>query len=138
MATHISHSPEETAALARALAPTLEKGSVLALVGDLGAGKTQFVKGLAEGLGVLSAVTSPTYTLIHEYPAPPGSPPLFHIDLYRLETAEEALAIGLDDYLEGTGITAIEWPDKFPHLLPERTLWVHFQIGEGDTREIVF
>jgi tRNA threonylcarbamoyladenosine biosynthesis protein TsaE len=97
---------------------------VLALCGDLGAGKTHFVKGLAVGLNSDAAVTSPTFTLIHEYLG--GRLPLYHFDFYRLEDEDEALKIGLDEYLHGDGVCVIEWADKFPELLPTETQWYRF------------
>src|SRR5690349_16704452 len=99
MATIISRSADETVALGRAQATLLRRGDVLALCGDLGAGKTHFVKGLAAALGTDAAVTSPTFTLIHEYPG--GRLPLYHFDFYRLDDEDEALKIGLDEYLDG-------------------------------------
>ncbi|MDD5350877.1 MAG: tRNA (adenosine(37)-N6)-threonylcarbamoyltransferase complex ATPase subunit type 1 TsaE [Chthoniobacteraceae bacterium] len=134
MASITSHSPQETFQLGQRLAAGLRPGDVLALEGDLGAGKTQFTKGLAAGLGVEADVTSPTFTLVHEYPG--GRLPLFHIDLYRLEDAEEVLGIGLDDYLDGDGVTVIEWADKFAALMPPGVRWIRFRVGEGDDREI--
>jgi len=136
MATIISHNPEETFALGIQCAASLRRGDVLALAGDLGAGKTQFSKGLAAGLGVECDVTSPTFTLIHEYPG--GRLPLFHIDLYRLEDEEEVLGIGLDEYLEGDGVTVIEWADKFSSLMPTGVRWIRFRVLEGDEREIAY
>ncbi len=134
MASIISHHPQETFELGRALAAELRPGAVLALAGDLGAGKTHFTKGLAAGLGVETDVTSPTFTLVHEYPG--GRLPLAHIDLYRLEEPGEALDIGLDDYLYGDGVTVIEWADKFEALIPKEARWVRFRVLEGDDREI--
>ena len=134
MALIISHSPQETFELGRQFAASLRRGAVLALAGDLGAGKTQFSKGLAAGLGVEAEVTSPTFTLIHEYPG--GRLPLFHIDLYRLEEEEEVLGIGLDEYLDGDGVTVIEWADKFAELMPRGVTWLRFRVLEGDEREI--
>jgi tRNA threonylcarbamoyladenosine biosynthesis protein TsaE len=134
MATIISDSPEETWRAGHAMAATLQPGDILALVGDLGAGKTHWVKGLAAGLGSDAPVTSPTFTLIHEYPG--GRLPLCHIDCYRLETPAELLAIGLDEYLDGRNVLAIEWSDKFPSLIPPAARWIRFAIGEGDHREI--
>jgi len=124
VATTISHSPEETAVLGHAEAATVRRGDVLALCGDLGAGKTQFVKGLAAALGSEAAVTSPTFTLIHEYVG--GRLPLYHFDFYRLDTEDEALKIGLDEYLDGDGVCVIEWADKFCNLLPVHTKWYRF------------
>lgn len=134
MATIISHHPQETFELGRALAAELRPGDVLALAGDLGAGKTQFTKGLAAGLGVEADVTSPTFTLVHEYPG--GRLPLVHIDLYRLEEPTEVLGIGLDDYLYGNGVTVIEWADKFEALMPPDVRWIRYRVLEGDDREI--
>src|SRR5262249_50153872 len=109
-------------------------GEVWALVGDLGAGKTHFVQGAASGLNTSTPATSPTFALIHEYPG--GRLPLYHFDFYRLETAAEALALGLDEYLDGDGLTIIEWADKFPSLLPPATRWFRFEILTGDHRRI--
>jgi tRNA threonylcarbamoyladenosine biosynthesis protein TsaE len=134
MATTISHSPGETFELGRRIGATLRGGEVLALDGELGAGKTQFVKGLAAGLGHDSDVTSPTFTLIHEYTG--GRLPLYHFDFYRIESEDEAIRAGLDDYLGGSGVLAIEWAGKFPALLPRTTRWLRFRAGAGDTREI--
>jgi tRNA threonylcarbamoyladenosine biosynthesis protein TsaE len=135
MATIISHSAEETFRAGEAAAGRVRAGDVLALVGDLGAGKTQWVKGLAAGLGSNATVTSPTFTLIHEYRG--GRLPLYHVDCYRLGRAEELLGIGLDDYLDGRGVLVMEWADKFPELLPAATRWVRFGIREGEEREIM-
>ncbi len=134
MASITSLRPADTFALGREIAASLKGGEVLALVGDLGAGKTQFVKGLAAGLGHIEEVTSPTFTLIHEYIG--GRLPLYHFDLYRLESANEVLQIGLDDYLSPNAIVAVEWADKFRSLFPPDTRWIEFQIGVGETREI--
>jgi len=129
-----SHSPAETFAHGRALAASLRPGDVLALDGDLGAGKTQFVKGIAAGLGCEGDVTSPTFTLVHEYAG--GRLPLFHFDFYRLKNADEALRIGLDDYLGEGGVIVIEWAGKFPELLPAGTRRFLLRAGDGDVRFI--
>ena len=134
MATTISQSAEETIALGQAIAATLRRGDVLALCGELGAGKTQFVKGLTSGLGADAAVTSPTFTLIHEYSG--GCLPVYHFDFYRLDDEDEALKIGLDEYLDGDGVCLIEWADKFPALLPPHTRWLHFSYREDGARII--
>jgi len=97
----------------------LKGGEVITLSGVLGAGKTQLVKGLARGLGYRGAVTSPTFTLINEYVG--GRLPLYHIDLYRIKSTEEAIAFGIEDYLPSAGVTVIEWPDRVEALLPEGT-----------------
>lgn len=134
MDTITSHSPAETFAHGRALAASLRAGDVLALDGDLGAGKTHLVKGIAAGLGCTGDVTSPTFTLVHEYTG--GRLPLFHFDFYRIENAEEVLRVGLDDYLDERGLVVIEWAGKFPSLLPAGTRWFRLRAGDGDTRFI--
>jgi tRNA threonylcarbamoyladenosine biosynthesis protein TsaE len=134
MATTISHSAEETMAHGRALGAALRRGDVLGLCGDLGAGKTHFVKGLATALGADADVTSPTFTLIHEYIG--GRLPLYHFDFYRLDDEDDALKIGLDEYIEGDGVCVIEWADKFPGLLPAHTQWLRFSHREDGARII--
>jgi tRNA threonylcarbamoyladenosine biosynthesis protein TsaE len=134
VASTTSAKPSETLAFARQLAPGLKPGDVVALCGDLGAGKTQFVKGLAEGLGYLGDVTSPTFTLIHEYFG--GLMPLYHFDFYRLETEAEVLAVGLEEYLASDGVCVFEWADKFRDLLPAHTRWFHLSIS-GENRRMI-
>ena len=122
-----------TLAYGAAVGVSLKPGEILALTGDLGAGKTHFTKGVALGLGAAeNEVTSPTFTLINEYAG--GRLPLYHFDFYRLDSPEEALRLDLDDYLEGRGVCVIEWADKFPELLPPRTRWFHFSIGADEAR----
>jgi tRNA threonylcarbamoyladenosine biosynthesis protein TsaE len=111
MVTNISHSPAETAALGEAWGHSVQRGLVIGLCGDLGAGKTQLVKGLARGLGVKARVHSPTFALVNVYSG--GRLPLFHLDLYRLETREQILAAGLDEYLDPNGIAVIEWAERW-------------------------
>lgn len=130
----ISHSPSETFEHGRALAGTLRAGDVLALDGELGAGKTHFVKGIAAGLGCADDVTSPTFTLVHEYTG--GRLPLFHFDFYRLDNENETLRLGFDDYLGAGGVLVIEWAGKFSALLPSGTRWFQLRAGEGDVRYI--
>ena len=110
MATFISHSPAETEALGEQFGRAVERGQVIALSGDLGAGKTQFVRGLARGLGISGRVHSPTFTLVNEYGG--GRLKLFHLDLYRLETAEQILAAGIEEYLKPEGVSVIEWAER--------------------------
>lgn len=109
-------------------------GDIFALVGELGAGKTHFVKGMAEGVGCRAAVTSPTFTLLHEYEG--GRLPLYHFDFYRLDHADAAVKLGLDEYLEGDGICVIEWADRFPELLPARAVWIDLTNRDDGTRLI--
>jgi tRNA threonylcarbamoyladenosine biosynthesis protein TsaE len=132
--TIISHSADETFRRAQDFARELRRGDVLALAGELGGGKTQFVKGVASGLGHDDAVTSPTFTLIHEYTR--GRLPLYHFDFYRAENAAEILRLGFDDYLGENGIVAIEWADKFPDLLPATARWIRFRLRPDGAREI--
>ena len=116
------------------LAGELQRGDVLALSGDLGTGKTALVKGIARGLGITQDVTSPTFTLMHEYAG--GQLLLFHIDLYRLDKVEQALAIGIEDYLNGPGVTAIEWAEKIEPLLPAHTTRILMESVGENTRRI--
>jgi len=106
----ISHSPAETAALGEHWGRHAYRGCVIALSGELGAGKTQFVKGLARGLAVSGRVHSPTFTLVNEYRG--GRLPLFHLDLYRLETPAQIWSAGIEDYLQPEGVSVIEWADR--------------------------
>jgi len=129
-----THGADETLKFGEQLAATLHPGDVLALSGDLGAGKTVLIKGIARGLGVTQDVTSPTFTLVHEYPG--GRLPLFHIDLYRLDTVDQALAIGIEEYLNGSGITAIEWAEKIAPLLPPRTTRIRMESVAENVRRI--
>jgi len=130
-----SKSTSETIRLGKSVGSRLRAGDVVALVGELGAGKTQFIKGLATGAGVgkPTYVSSPSFTLINEYP---GRVPFYHIDLFRLENQKEAEGLGLEDYLHGGGITAIEWADKIPSLLPEEMLSIHMVYTGKNTRSI--
>lgn len=128
-----SSSEEETRAIAAGVARTLQPGAVLLLSGDLGAGKTAFVRGLAEGLGQeADQVTSPTFTLVHEYRG--GRLPLIHVDLYRLDTADLA-EIGLDDDLAAVGVVAVEWPERLARV-PAGALRIAIADTGGDTRVI--
>src|SRR2546426_273058 len=119
MATLISHSPEETEALGQQWGREAKPGWVIGLSGDLGAGKTQLVKGLARGLGIKACVQSPTFALVNEYHG--GRLPLAHLDFYRLETPAQIIAAGLEEYwLKPTGVTVIEWIERWPELLQTR------------------
>jgi tRNA threonylcarbamoyladenosine biosynthesis protein TsaE len=123
----------EMEALGAEIAGGLAAGSVLALVGGLGAGKTRLVKGLAKGIGFGGEVTSPTFSLVHEYRG--GRLPVFHFDLYRLKDDQELLGIGWDEFLDEPGIVVAEWADLFPDLLPPGTRWLHFEVlPEGGRR----
>ncbi|MCS6770500.1 MAG: tRNA (adenosine(37)-N6)-threonylcarbamoyltransferase complex ATPase subunit type 1 TsaE [Kiritimatiellae bacterium] len=131
----VSFSAKETRSIAAGLARRLGPGAVIALHGELGSGKTCFVQGLAEGLGCAAAVTSPTFTLLHEYRG--GRLPLYHADLYRIQSPEEFLKAGLMDYLEGDGVIAIEWADRIAELLPAATLHVRLAMGAKPDERII-
>lgn len=130
-----SRSVEQTQAAAALLADLLEPGSVIAFDGDLGAGKTHFVQGLAQGLGVKSALTSPTFNVMSSYPE--GRLPLYHFDLYRLEDALELEDIAFYDLVEADGVSCIEWATKFPDEIPAHGLWLAITTAEDGARRIV-
>ena len=115
-----SRSAEETFAMGEFMAKKLQPGMVLCLNGDLGVGKTVFVKGIARGLGITEPVVSPTFTLLQEYKG--GRIPLYHFDVYRIEDEEEMFEIGFDDYLYGDGVCLIEWAENVKGLLPENAV----------------
>ena len=135
MATIISNSPEETLALGESWAEEAQPGWVIGLEGDLGAGKTQLVKGIARGLGITEPVTSPTFTLVCEYEGGKSQLPLHHLDFYRLENDEQILTAGLEPYFSPEGITVIEWVNRWTGPLP--TYYRHVtitQTGETERR----
>ena len=134
MATFISNSPAETQAIGRRLAEDVGAGSVLALTGDLGSGKTVFVKGLVVGLGSSTDVTSPTFTILHEYRG--GRVTVYHFDFFRLEDRQSVARLGLDDYFFGDGVSVIEWADRFPEFIPEQARWILFEIKSQNQRAI--
>ncbi len=114
MATYISNSPEATLALGETWGRAAANGWVIGLSGYLGSGKTQLAKGIARGLGFAGRVHSPTFALINQYEG--GRLPLFHVDLYRLETPEQIIAAGLEEYFHPAGVSIIEWPERYPSL----------------------
>lgn len=117
-----SSSVDETLRIASGFGEGLKPGDVVCLTGDLGSGKTHFVKGVAAHFGVKpEQVSSPTYTLIHEYS---GSIPVFHFDCYRLKNEQEALEIGAEEYFYGEGVCLVEWPEKIESLIPEEAIWI--------------
>jgi tRNA threonylcarbamoyladenosine biosynthesis protein TsaE len=134
VATFISNSPVETEAIGRRFAKDVEVGSVLALKGELGSGKTLFTKGLVAGLGSNAAVASPTFTIIHEYPG--GRLPVYHFDFFRLEDRQSVTRLGLDDYFFGDGVSVIEWADRLAELVPAHARWILFEIKSENTRAI--
>ncbi len=134
MVTFISNSPAETEKFGCQFAKKLSAGSILALKGELGSGKTQFVKGLAAGVGSNAAVTSPTFTIVHEYSG--GRWPIYHFDFFRIEDRQSAVRLGLDDYFFDDGVSVIEWADRFPDLIPESAQWVSFEMKSENERAI--
>jgi tRNA threonylcarbamoyladenosine biosynthesis protein TsaE len=134
VATFISNSQDETEAIGRRLAEHIGVGSVLALKGDLGSGKTSFVKGLVAGLGSSAGVTSPTFTILHEYRG--GRLPVYHFDFFRVEDRQSVKGLGVDDYFFGDGISVIEWADRFPEFIPEQARWILFEIKSENQRAI--
>ena len=131
----ITNGPEETEALGARLARALEPGAVVAFTGDLGAGKTAFVRGLARGLGIRDRGTSPTFTIVNEYEG--GRLPLFHFDLYRLGCADELFDIGWEDYLARGGVCAVEWSERMEELLEPGTIRVDLRRGEDEDRRVI-
>ena len=131
MPTFQTTSPEETVEAGRALASRLAPGGVVALAGDLGAGKTHFVRGLAAGWGADAGdAASPTFALLHEYAAPRGN--VHHLDLYRAKDASEVWSAVHDELDHGSGLLVIEWADRFPELVPPGAVWVRIRhAGEG-------
>ncbi len=127
-----SESEQDTMDFARRLLKEMPSGGVIALHGDLGAGKTVFARGFAQALGITEPVSSPTYTILQEYPAP-GGRYLYHLDLYRISDERAALAFGVDEYLESGEYVLVEWPERIAGLLPENTL--HLEISHsGETK----
>ncbi len=130
----ISNSVKETIAAGRTYGEQARRGDVFALRGDLGAGKTQFVKGFVAGLGSKADVTSPTFVLLHEYGG--GRVPVYHFDFYRVENRDALLRLGFDDYVFGDGVSLIEWADRYGDLIPSHATWLSFEVGDENTRLI--
>ena len=122
-----STSPHTTLELGKSIGKGLAPGDVIALIGELGAGKTVFTKGIALGLGIKGdkIVVSPSFTLVNRYF---GKIPLYHIDLYRLNSSSELKDLGLEEFIYGNGVTVIEWAQKFPEILPQELLEISFEI----------
>ena len=131
---YLTHSEEETEGVGERMARTLTPGTVIAFTGDLGAGKTAFTRGLARGLGIGDRVTSPTFTIVNEYEG--GRLPLFHFDMYRLESSDELFDIGWEDYLHRGGVCAVEWSEKVSDALRD-ALRVDIRRGEGESDRVI-
>jgi tRNA threonylcarbamoyladenosine biosynthesis protein TsaE len=135
VATFISNSAAETESFGRQFAGNVKPGDVLALTGELGSGKTQFVKGLVAAIGATTPATSPTFTLIHEYSG--GRLPIYHFDFFRIEDRQSGERLGLDDYFFGDGISVIEWADRFSELIPQNARWISFETKSETQRVII-
>ena len=131
----ISNSEAETVLEGEKLGKALAPGAVVALCGGLGAGKTAFTRGIAKGLGIGGSISSPTFTIVNEYP---GRIPLFHFDMYRLECEDELFDIGWDDYLERGGVCVVEWSEKAPGAFPPEAIVIRFENPGGDRRCLEF
>jgi tRNA threonylcarbamoyladenosine biosynthesis protein TsaE len=137
MAAFISHSPAETGSLGERWGRAAQRGLVIGLSGDLGAGKTRLVKGIARGLGITARVHSPTFTLVNEYGG--GRLRLFHLDLYRLETRGQIVSAGLEEFLQPDGVTVIEWAEKMVNEeKPRRMIFVKIEILGESERKIIY
>ena len=132
---YVSNAPEETEALGAALAERLKPGTVVAFSGDLGAGKTAFVRGMARGLGIPERVTSPTFTIVNEYEG--GRLPLFHFDMYRLDSSDELFDIGWEDYLVRGGVCAVEWSENVSDALDADCIRVDIRRGAHDNQRLI-
>lgn len=136
-----TRSPDETLALGRTLAEKLVPGDIVALYGNLGAGKTVFVRGICSGLGIdASSVTSPTFTILHEYGDARGrgggAMPVYHFDAYRIEHVDEFYGIGYDEYFFGEGVSLVEWAEKIETLLPDHAIRIRIDHAGGDLRRL--
>jgi len=131
----VTHSPEETRALGGRLADALKGGEVVAFTGDLGAGKTAFVSGMAQALGVDERVTSPTFTIVNEYEG--GRLPLFHFDMYRLGSADELFHIGWEDYLARNGVCAVEWSENVEEAIEGDAIRVSITRGDDENSRVI-
>ena len=129
----VTNNEAETIEEGKKLGQSIKPGAIIALYGELGAGKTAFTRGLAQGLGINMTVSSPTFTIVNEYY---GDIPLFHFDMYRLETENELYDIGWDDYLERGGICVVEWSEKVPNAFPPGTVYVKLEILDNNKRAL--
>lgn len=126
-------SPEETIALGKKIGEKLKPGAIIAMEGTLAAGKTTITKGIALGLGIQEEITSPTFTLISEYE---GRMPLYHMDVYRIDTTEDFLGLGVEEMLYGKGACVIEWSEKVRPELPKETITIRMKAGQNESRQI--
>lgn len=134
--THITQTREDTQHLGMQLAATLKRGDVVLMTGDMGAGKSEFSRGVARGLGITCAVPSPSFTILNVYEE--GRIPLFHFDWYRIGDESELTDMGLDEYVGGDGVALIEWHERAPYLIPETVLEVKLEPQEDGSRRITY
>lgn len=134
MQRFVTENVNETEALGERLSKTLKGGTVVAFFGGLGMGKTAFTKGIAKGLNAKRDVSSPTFSIVNDYG---GNPPLYHFDMYRVESWDDLYASGFFDFYENGGVLAVEWSENIENALPENTIRVEFQRGEHDTQRII-
>ena len=132
---YVTHSPTETRSLGEALSKGLRPGDVLVLQGGMGAGKSEFTRGIARGLGISGPIASPTFTIMQAYDS--GRLPLYHFDWYRINDAEELFEIGAEEYLQGDGIAVVEWAERASELLPDSYLQISLSKGAGDDERII-
>jgi len=133
VSTVISRSEDESLRLGMELGKSARPGTVYALYGELGSGKTVLARGIARGLGITDDITSPTFTLLEIYE---GAPPLYHFDLYRIERVSEFVELGFEEYWEGDGVSVIEWAERAAGLLPESTIRIYLEYHNGHERTI--
>lgn len=127
-------SEEETTKFGFELGSSLQKGDIVALIGDLGTGKTALTKAIAWGMGITETITSPTFTIVQEYMS--GRLPLYHFDVYRISDPEEMYELGYEEYFFGEGVCVIEWADLIEELLPEETKVIRLEYGAGESERI--
>lgn len=133
----MSHSPEQTQRLGARLGALLQAGDVICLTGDMGAGKTVFSSGIGKGWQAQTPLTSPTFNLVHQHRRAQDNVILYHLDCYRLESAQDAYSIGLDDILDGQGVVILEWAERILDLLPKEHLWIELKVRDETRRNLV-
>ena len=131
--TFVTHSAEETIQLGKKIGSLLQPGAIIAMEGNLAAGKTTITKGIAESLGIEETITSPTFTLISEYE---GKMPLYHMDVYRLDSCEDFINLGVEDLMYGEGVSIIEWSERVREKLPKSTITLRLEVREDGGRDI--
>lgn len=133
----VSYSAEQTQALGARLGKLLQKGDVICLIGDMGAGKTVFTTGLGKGWGAILPITSPTFNLVHQHRRRTDRTILYHLDCYRLRGVQDSDSIGLDDMLDGRGVMVLEWAERIESVLPPEYLWIEIRVREEMRRTLL-